>query len=890
MISRGTRIGPYEIVEPLGAGGMGEVYRAHDAKLARDVALKVLPEALAADPDRVARFEREARVLGGLNHPRIAAVYGFQESDHANALVLELVEGPTLADRIAQGRLPIGDAVAIARQIVDALEAAHDKGIVHRDLKPANIKVTDEGIVKVLDFGLAKALEPPGAAAGSSALSVSMSPTLTAPTQLGLILGTAAYMSPEQARGKPVDRRADIWAFGAVLFEMLTGGRAFAADDISDTLAFVITKDPDWAALPRDTPQPLRKLLRRCLEKDRTRRLADIADARFELDEAFHPDPSTHVGAVHNAAHSSWALLLPWSLAAIAAVFAIAALWAPWQTSERRSATRFATDLGANAPLVLEANGAPALALSPDASSLAFIGRSADGEGQLYVRRLNQLTAVSIERTDGAVSPFFSPDGQWIAYFAGGKLKKVSINGGASIALCDAPAPRGGAWLDNGAIILATGSTSALVRVSAAGGKPEAVTQLGDGEVTHRWPQVIDGGKAILFTSSASNGQYEDASLVVQQLPSGSRKVVMKGGFYGRYVASGHLLYLHSGTLFAMPFDLRRLEAVGAAVPAVEGVSAVAGTGAAQFDVANGTLVYVAGEGEDINAPLIWLDSHGKTAPLRTTRANWGNVRFAPDGQRLAFTITAGERQLWVYEWSRDRMTQLTFDPSNGADPVWSPDGKDVVFTSKQGPDANLFVRHADGTGAAVRLTSGRGSQTATSWHPSGKFLAYSEVRNGSDLMILPLEGNSESGWKPGTPEVLLANPWPEFDASFSPDGRWVAYSSLEAGRPEIFVEPFPRTGGKWKVSMDSGGRYPVWSRVKPELMFEALNGAQLMTATYTTDGHSFRSERPRLWGEGRLARLNGQRGFDLHPDGERVVIPGVREAPTAGRDRKSVV
>jgi hypothetical protein len=573
---------------------MGEVYRARDPKLGRDVALKILSDAFAADPDRVARFEREARVLAGLNHPHIAAIYGFQESGGGDAIVMELVEGPTLADRIHHGRIPLHDALPIAVQIAEALEAAHEKGIVHRDLKPANIKIRDEGTVKILDFGLAKALDAelsPGATPGS----MSMSPTLTAPTQLGMILGTAAYMSPEQARGKPVDKRADIWAFGAVLYEMLTGQRAFAGDEISDTLAFVITREPDWSALPPDTPPPIHRLLRRCLEKDRKRRLADVADARFELDEAVRPGPVVDPNAaakvtIDQRSAGRW---LPWSLAAAATLLAVVAfaLWAPWRIPPARTALRLTVDFGADISLV--ANAAATLALSPDGTALAFVGQPQSGEPRLYVRRLNQLNATPLERTDGAAAPFFSPDGQWIAYFAEGKLKKMPVNGGASIALCDVSAPRGGAWADDGTIVFAPASTSSLFRVSAAGGKPEPTTKLAQREVTHRWPQLIDRGKAVLFTSSASNGQYEDANLVVQQLPDGPRKVVVTGGYYGRYLPSGHIVYVHAATLFAVPFDLSRLEIDGPAVPVAEGVSATAGTGAAQFAVsADGTLEY----------------------------------------------------------------------------------------------------------------------------------------------------------------------------------------------------------------------------------------------------------------------------------------------------------
>jgi eukaryotic-like serine/threonine-protein kinase len=413
--------------------------------------------------------------------------------------------------------------------------------------------------------------------------------------------------------------------------------------------------------------------------------------------------------------------------------------------------------------------------------------------------------------------------------------------------------------------------------------------------VTHRWPQLVDSAKALLFTSSASNGDYEDASVVIQTLPNGPKRALITGGYYARYVPSGHIVYIHNGTLYAVPFNLARREVEGPPVPAVEGVNAIAGTGAAQFAVdASGNLVYARGQGEDINAPLVWLDSGGKWATLRAARSNWGNVRFAPDGRRLTLNITNPQRQIWVYEWGNDTMSQLTFDPANGSDPVWSPDGRDIVFASKRGSDAaaNLYVQRADGSGGALRLTNSTINLVPTSWHPSGKFITYIDQRGQTDpdVMLLPLEGDSTSGWKAGKATPLLANPWSEIDATFSPDGAWVAYASIESGRPEIFVQPFPNlSGGKWKVSAESGGRYPVWSRARHEIMFGALNGAQLMAVGYSVSGTTFRPEKPRLWGEGRIARLNGQRGFDLHPDGNRVVLSGVRQENTQPDPDKAI-
>jgi len=697
-------------------------------------------------------------------------------------------------------------------------------------------------------------------------------------------------MSPEQARGKPVDKRTDIWAFGCVLFEMLTVRRAFHADEISDTLAFVLTKEPDWSTLPMATPAAIHRLLRRCLDKDRRRRLADIADARLEIDDATRAGAEHGSGARAIASESRARRLVPWFVAAGAAIAAAAAIFwsAPWKATALPPVRRVNAAFGANVSLNVFL-GNPALVMSPDGSTLVFAGQVGDSPARLFVRRMTQLNPSPIDGTEGAFAPFFSPDGQWVGYFASGKLRKVPVIGGASIALSDAANPRGGTWGADGTIVFAPTSTGPLSRVAASGGEPQPITTLAEGEVTHRWPQLVDDGKALLFTASRFNGQYEDATTVVQRLPRGPRTDLLSGGYYPRYARSGHLLYVHSGTLFAAPVDLRTATLRGASVPVVEGISAVPGVGSAEFDVASdGTLVYTVGLNEDINAPLLWLDSRGTSTPMRTVRANWGNPRFSPDGRLLALNLIAPLRQLWVYDWARDAMSQLTFDPATGADPIWSPDGRDVAFASRRGgdPAANLYVQHADGSGQPTRLTTSPTNQSPTSWHPSGKFLALTDLTAGARgrIMVVPLEGDSTSGWKAGQPTPLLDDPRLQQDAAFSPDGRWIAYSVVESSRPEIFVQPFPGPG-KWKVSADTGGRYPVWSRTGRELMFLASDGFRLMAAAYAVDGGSFRVDKPRVWGQGRIARLNGQRGFDLHPDGTRVVVPGIVSTETPKTD-----
>jgi hypothetical protein len=661
-LSPGTRLGVYEVIAHIGEGGMGQVYRARDTRLDRDVAIKILPEAFAVDEERVARFQREAKVLASLNHKNIAIIHGLEQAGNVHALVMELVPGEDLSQRIARGAIPLDEALSIARQIAEALEAAHDAGIIHRDLKPANIKVREDGTVKVLDFGLAKAMEPPpGSSPGAS-----MSPTITTPamTHAGIILGTAAYMSPEQARGKPVDRRADIWAFGVVLFEMLTGRRAFEGDDISITLAAVIMKEPEWRALPARTPSGLRRLLASCLKKDPRARLRDIGDARLQIEELLSGSPEEAGEPELPRALPPWRRAVPWTAAGALVLALMLALWAarrPPPQAQPQQPQRLSIELGADASLVTDffAAGGAAAVLSPDGRVLAFVARKAAGEAsQLYIRRLDQLEAAPLAGTEDAHNPFFSPDGQWVAFFAGGKLKKVAITAGTVVTLCDVgtPGDRGGTWSEDGSILFARGG---LWRVSSAGGAAEAMTtpDTAAGEVSYNWPQALPGGEAVLFTAypriPSLQDQVLEANLVVQRLPDGPKKIVHRRGNYGRYLPSGHLVYVYEGTLFAAPFDVDRLETTGPAVPALEEITAR--QGGAQFDFSNrGTLAFVPGGTGSGTAPLHWLDAQGNLAPLRAVAANYITARFSPDGHRLAIHTHQGtQSDLWVHEWER---------------------------------------------------------------------------------------------------------------------------------------------------------------------------------------------------------------------------------------------
>jgi serine/threonine-protein kinase len=891
----GSRIGAYQILGLLGAGGMGEVYRARDPRLDREVAIKVLPPGFAAVPDRAARFEREARVLASLNHPAIAAIYGFERDADTAFLILELVPGETLLERIARGPLPVDDALRLAKQIADALEAAHDKGIVHRDLKPANIKVTAEDRAKVLDFGLAKALSTETDDPSSG---VSAAPTITTPaqTKLGVVLGTAAYMAPEQARGKAVDKRADIWAFGCVLYEMLTGRRAFISDEVTDTLAFVLTKDPDWQSLPAATPDSIRRLLRRCLEKDRTRRLADIADARIEIEDALVGDATTGVPpAPLPARRPVWRQALPWALAATTSAVATLLLLQrdvpPTATSV--PVMRMSADIGVEGPAGLVG---PGIALSPDGSTVAFVARdakrSARAANQLFIRRVDQLEAHPLPGTEGALSPFFSPDGMWIAFFATGALKKVAIAAGTVVTLCSVRSVRGGDWLEDGTIVFQDlGSTferGPLMRVSDAGGKPAPVFAEEENPVVVRWPQMLPGGRTILATVPIGTVLSSNMPrIVTMTLPAGERKVIRDGQF-ARYAASGHLIYGDDGTLFAAPFDVDRLELTGPAVPVVQGIRMDPVVGNAEFALSRtGTLVYVRGTGTDRSAPIHWLDRRGQSPPLHDRRLSWSSPRFSPDGLRIALTIadaTSNNNDIWIYDWERDILTRLTTFPGTDTLPVWSPDGRWIAYGSQRDRPGifNLYAQRSDGTGEVIRLTDGSDPQLPDAWHPTGNAIVFHEgspSQGQQNVRVVPLEGDSMSGWKAGAPSLLLGGPGLKALVSFSPDGRWFAYTSNESGTNEVYVRPYPGPGGRWQIS-GGGGNEPRWSRTRPELLFRSPAGV-IYAVRFTAEGDSFRAERPHVWSPGRLVAppaINVGSMFDLHPDGERfaVALPAV--------------
>jgi len=861
------------------------VYRAKDAKLGRDVAIKIVPEQFAQDRQRMARFEREAQLLAALNHPHIAHIYGFEDSNGTPALVMELVEGPTLAERIEQGPLPVEESLRIARQVAEALEYAHDRGIIHRDLKPANVKLTADGNVKILDFGLAKALEDE-----RSTTDISHSPTLTvAATQAGIVLGTAAYMSPEQAKGKNADRRADIWSFGVLLYEMLSGKKLYDADTAQETLAAVLIKEPSLDSLPANISPRLRLLLRRCLTKDSRMRLQAIGEARIAIDEIISgPGQEETPGAnAPVAARGKNRERIAWGIAGLLTLIATAlTIGLVRRAPQPAQPIRLSADLGADTTFGGTISGANAI-LSPDGTRLVFIGQGSDKKAHIYVRPLDQMQALLLPGTDNARNPFFSPDGQWIAFFADGKLKKISAQGGAAVTLCDVPSDRGGSWGEDGAIIFSGNVRTTLSRVSSAGGTPEPVTTMDEkkGEDTHRWPQVLPGGKAVLFTAGSAATGFDDAEIDVYSMDSGKRKTILRGGSYARYLPAGYLMYINAGTLFAVPFDLKRLEATGQSAPIVEGVASNPDVGGAQFSVSDsGTLVYVAGSVLSQDVSIYWMDAAGKFSPLRETPANYNNIAISPDGKRLAMDITNGSRSdIWVYEWERDTLTRLTFAAFSNDYPVWTPDGQRIVYGSaEKGGVPNLWWIRADGGGDAQRLSENKNIQVPGSWSPDGKTLAFfqSNPGTGFDVMTMSMEGNEKSGWKPGEPKPFANTPFVEVLPAFSPDGRWIAYTSNESGNFEVYVRPFPGPGGRWQISTGTGA-LPIWSKNGKELLYRAQDG-KIMVVKYTSSGDTFHAEKPNVWSSGQFSDRPQVWNYSLSPDGKRFAVLKAGSTDTA--------
>jgi len=857
----GKTLSHYKVIEKIGQGGMGEVYRAEDTSLKREVAIKVLPEQFTKDPQRLARFEREAQLLASLNHPNIAAIHSFEHSDDVHFLVLELVEGETLAERVAKGPLPVEEALEVCRQIAEGVEAAHEKGVIHRDLKPANVKVTPEGKVKILDFGLAKAF-----ADETPVTDISQSPTLTqGMTQAGVILGTAAYMSPEQARGRQVDKRADVWAFGCVLYECLTGQRAFGGETITDVLGAIIHKEPDWEALPGTTPWRIQELLRRCLTKDAHDRLPHIANVRIEVKLALY-EPATvlPIGVTSATQTPVWRRAIPWTVALLMGVLAVSIAF--WSSSSPTlpSLRKLVITPSPTAPL--DASRYSDLAISPDGSHVVY-SASVGTRSQLYVRAMDDLTAAPLPGTEGVVREFFfSPDGEWVAFVVGRNLKKVSLVGGAPITLCDVELFEGGYWGSENTIVFAAGVPGGLYRVSANGGQPEslAMPDPDKGEIDYQQPEILPGGKAVLFAVWQQELTYQTAVL---SLDTGEQKTLIENGRQPHYLPTGHLVYelTQTGTLMAVPFDLERLELSGDPVPVFEGVRSASGEGTADYSISDdGTLIYAsggvtAGQGN----VLVWVDRQGAVEPLGAPPHPYRSPRLSPDGQRVALRIgpANADSHIWIYEVTRGTLTRLTFERRNVA-PTWMPDGTRVTFGSGNAANpGGLFWKPADGSGVAEQLlASGRPG----SWSPDGRVLAFTDFSTSDsiDIWLLPIEGER-------TAQAFLATPFNEGGAVFSPNGRWLAYVSDESGRYEVYLRPYPGPGGKRQISAE-GGREPVWAR-NGELFYR--NGDKMMAVGIETEPE-FRIGKPQPIFEGQYAPGNWYRpNYDISPDGQRFLM-----------------
>ena len=846
-------IAHYRIISKLGEGGMGAVYRATDTKLNRDVAIKVLPESFAEDVFRMQRFEREAQVLASLNHPNIAAIYGIEQG----AIVMELVEGEDL-----KGPLPIDTAVQYARHIAAALEAAHEKGIVHRDLKPANIKVTSEGVVKLLDFGLAKAGEDAAATAGSHA--PTMSPTLSlAMTQAGMILGTAAYMSPEQARGKPVDKRADIWAFGVVLFELLTGKQLFASGDtVTDIIAAVVTREPDWTALPPSTPAHVRRLLERCLRKDPKVRLRDIGEARITLEE-----PPT-------AAASPSPRVRPWGWIA-AAVLAVAVA-AMALTMRRTPASPLRTMLRFEADELMSSSRT--LALSPDGSRVVIDVATADGGRQLAVRALDQPKVTPLPGTESATNAVFSPDGEWLAFESTGKLRKLRLQGGASIVICDSPSSLGLAWGDDGNLFFVPGIRSVVMRVSSdGGGAPQPATKFDASrqEATHRFPWAMPGGKVLLYTAAPRGGLYDEADIVATDVSNGRATLLHHGGFHPSYVArqdgQGYLLFLREATLYALPMDPAKLTVREPPIPIVQGVASSATSALAQVVVSrNGLLAYQGGSNNNSLVIPTWIDAAGKAQPLHLPPGTYSAPRISPDGKRVLYRLSTGSAlDLWVYDLAGASASKLTFT-GDTVTADWSHDGRHVLYTVASAAHGAWWVR-ADGSAPPLDLGFSLGGGFA-GFTPDGH-QSVTAFNGGSrvDLARVSWQDPGSDDPHPGKLEPWLSGPVDSQFPALSPDGKWVAYASDEmAGRNQIYVRPFPGPGGKWQVSTD-GGRFPEWSPAGDELFYTNLN-ANLMAVHYKVKGEAFIRGEERVKFPHPISILFSLRNYSTAPDGKQFV------------------
>ena len=847
----GTSLSHYRIVDKLGQGGMGEVFLAHDTTLDRKVAVKMLPDAFARDPERLSRFEREAKLLASLNHPNIAAIHGLEQAEGRRFIIMELVEGETLAQRISRAPLPVNEALEICRQVAEGLEAAQEKGIVHRDLKPANVMISGEGKVKILDFGLAKALESRPVAELSQTLT--QEPDVT---QAEVIVGTAPYISPEQTRGKPVDTRADIWAFGCVLYETLVGKRAFPGSTTTEVLARILEREPDWSALPAALTENIRCLLRRCLQKDPYRRLRSIGDARIELEDTL----AGRIPLVAAPRAVPRRAILIAALAGLLLGIFGGVLWILGRGPKAvpPPVVRFGFDLPPDQPMKPTWNAQ--LMFSPDGASLAYSHSVGDMEAT-FIRGLGELEAKPFASAPGMSVPVFSPDGRYVLLMDSmqSSLKKAALSGGAPVLFAPYDMAFRGDWASDDYYYWTTHYFGPIVRTSASSGKQEPVTQLdlGAQERTHRHVQVLPGGKAIMFTVSTGGIQsFDDARIDLCALDAKKRKTLVQGGFSPRYSPSGHIVYAHGGSLFAVPFDVNGLEVTGPPVKVVDGVFMSTNSGSAHFDISRtGSLAYAVGKAEGGERTLVWVDREGKASPLPLPPRSYLFPRISPDGRQIAFEIEGVNHDLYVYDPARDVTAKLTTDGVSHA-PVWTPDGRHIAFRSWKAGTMTMWWMPADRSGPEERLTMVGARQSVVSFSPDGRYLLFNQMdmggmgmdgdmgmmgsggmeSGGTSVWVLPMQGDR-------TPQPFAKSNFVHGSGKFSPDGKWVAYCSNEPGQNEVFVQQWPGPGPKTQIT-SQGGTDPIWSRTSNELFYRDRD--KMMVVDVVTQP-TFQASKPRL-------------------------------------------
>ncbi len=882
-LTSGTRLGPHEILSAIGAGGMGEVYRARDTRLNRTVAIKVLPPHLADRSELRERFEREARTIASLNHPHICTLFDIGQQDGVDYLVMEYLEGETLAHRLQKGPLPLEQVFQYAIEISDALDKAHRKGVTHRDLKPGNVMLTKTG-TKLLDFGLAKLKQQ----VAPANVQLSELPTASDPlTAHGAIVGTLQYMAPEQLEGKEVDARTDIFAFGVVVYEMATGKKAFEGKSQASVIGAILKDDPPpISSLQPMTPPALDRVVKRCLAKEPEERCQSAKDLTDEL--KWMAEGGSQVTFARTAAAKGIralgrrALILGLGALLFGAAIASLAVWnlkpAPGPAPQLES--RFTITLPPGQQLAGLDNG-PAVGLSPDGTHLAYAARQGATQ-QLYQRAMDSLEAKPIPGTEGAVNPFFSPDGQWVGFFAGQKLKKVSVNGGAALTLSDAVYSYGASWGSQGMIAFAPTTAGALQQVPEAGGAPQQLTRLEKGQSSQRWPEFLPGGKAVLFAASAITASWNNGQVAAQSLGASERRNLIQGGTHPRYATSGHLVYAQAGNLMAVPFDPQRLTVTGTAVPVVEGVVQSPVSGAAQYSFSStGSLVYIPGGVQSAQSRLVWVTRSGAEQPMAAPVRTYQFPRLSPNGRQVGVAIAEQETQIWLYDLSRETMSRFTFEGNTNGNPTWTPDGKRIAFESNREGAVNLFWQLADGSGGLERLTTSENFHAPSSWSSDAQLLAFIEANptTGYDIWVLRMSDRKAL--------PFLQTPFLESAPRFSPDRRWLAYISDESGHREIYAQPYPGPGGKWQISTE-GGTEPVWNPNGRELFYRS---GDKMMAVEITEQPSFSVGRPKVLFEGPYQPTPATfPNYDVTPDGQRFLMLKPSEAAEVAPTQINVV